>query len=328
MKKRSRLLAAVLLALSLCLSLAAPALSAGTFTDFETPLWKALQYESLPHYLKANDQKAEDYINQVNWMRAYLAVHPEEAAAFDGDSYYEKRVNASVPKDVYMQHSPGYFTGGYTEADFQVEMKACWLCGLWETFRRLEHARALAILYPDAFSAFDADAWFSAYYGGYPTEESKAEYMEQEGLADEEEFRLYLFALCEDGTYSRGYYTVAVDGVPMNFDVNGSISPLGTPDDILLVPARTMADRLGLTVSYDAAARSVTLAADGRSIVFTADRVDYTVDGQTRTLSGDYVFIYENRCYIPLPELADFLGCTWRWNGSHNAVFLQTTHKD
>ena len=137
----------LLLALSLTLSLAVPALAyEGENTD---PEW-------------------------VAWKTQWLAAHPEQAAAFDADAYFENEYLSGwwyYSKEEFMAE-----WGLETEQDFYDFMRDDWLAG-----RQADEARQVWMdqyeaAHPGALSAFDPDAWFQAHYYQDPKQAFMAEW--------------------------------------------------------------------------------------------------------------------------------------------------------
>ena len=121
----------LLLALSLTLSLAVPALAyEGENTD---PEW-------------------------VAWKTQWLAAHPEEAAAFDADAYFENEYLSDwwySSKEEFMSD-----WGLETEQDFCDFMRDDWLAGMQADEARQSWMDQYESAHPGALSAFDPDAWF------------------------------------------------------------------------------------------------------------------------------------------------------------------------
>lgn len=149
----------LLLALSLTLSLAVPALAyEGENTD---PEW-------------------------VAWKTQWLAAHPEEAAAFDADAYFENEYLSDwwySSKEEFMSD-----WGLETEQDFCDFMRDDWLAGMQADEARQSWMDQYESAHPGALSAFDPDAWFQAHY----YEDPKQAFMAEWGLETQDAFRDFM----------------------------------------------------------------------------------------------------------------------------------------
>lgn len=318
-----------LLALGLALSLAAPGLA---YEDTDPPLWTLARYAdrgSFEDYLFQAGLTETEYAEMAEWVCRYLAEHPEDSAAFDADAWFEEKLcyppgNPSGKANWFSWQLPSY-----TEADFQKEMRYDWLTGLYRVWQEAQSSLDVSAQYPEEYAAFDADAWFAGYYGGILSV-SKASYMQQESLPDEEGFRRAMFTEWYSGT--RGRYngvTVTAAGTPIQFqtvrDAAGETALPISRDGRILVPARTIAEALGFAIGYDASSGTVTCSGAGRTVRFTIDRTDYTVTigEEVRLLSLDVPACAENgRTYLPLRALAEALGHTVTWIGPFHTAAL------
>lgn len=163
----------LLLALSLTLSLAVPVLAyEGENTD---PEW-------------------------VAWKTQWLAAHPEEAAAFDADAYFENEYLSDwwySSKEEFMSE-----WGLETEQDFCDFMRDDWLAGMQADEARQTWMDQYESAHPGALSAFDPDAWFQAHY----YEDPKQAFMAEWGLETQEAFKDFMLDDYVDTQYIKNIF--------------------------------------------------------------------------------------------------------------------------
>lgn len=316
----------LLLALVLCLFLV-PAALAGC----GTPLWQLARYAdkgTFSDYLSEYGLTEVEYACMEKWVDRYIQVNPEKYAAFDADAWFEENLchppgNPSGKSNWFASQLPGY-----QEVDFQKEMCYLWLTGLYNRHERTQRGEDASARYPSEFADFDADAWFAGYYGGI-VGVTKADYMAQKGL-EEEGFRTAMFTEWVDGASSRsGGLVVTVEGIPIQFQtVRTTAEEVAEPvvrDGRILVPLRTVAQGLGLTVTYDEAARTATCTKGDVTVVFTLDSTACSVvslNGTTTLTLDVSAAARDGRIYVPLRALGEVLGYAVTWNAPFQTAAL------
>lgn len=97
--------------------------------------------------------------------------------------------------------------------------------------------------------------------------------------------------------------------------INGSVKNMDTvpviKSDRTFVPLRALSEAFGATVQFDEAKRTVTVDLDGKKVVMTVDKKDYTVDGKAGTAMDVAPYIDSNsRTMVPVRFVAEALGFT------------------
>lgn len=320
-------LCSFLLILALCFSSASFISSASEVT----PLWQLARYANqgtFADYLREYGLTEAEYTDMERWISGYIGGHPEEYAAFSADAWFAEKL--SSPPGNYSGKA-NWFSGqlpGYQEADFQKEMRYLWLTGLYDRYEKTQRSGDAPARYPSEFAAFDADAWFAGYYGGI-VGVTKADYMAREGL-EEEGFRAAMFTEWVDGASSRfGGLVVTVDGIPFQFQtVHTATEKVAEPvvrDGRILVPLRTVAQGLGLAVTYDEAARAAACTKGDVTVIFTLDSTAYSIVSPkgTATLTLDVpADARDGRIYVPLRALGEVLGYDVSWSAPFQTAVL------
>ncbi|MDI3317472.1 MAG: copper amine oxidase N-terminal domain-containing protein [Bacillota bacterium] len=109
---------------------------------------------------------------------------------------------------------------------------------------------------------------------------------------------------------------VFVNGVEPAFDVKPVVE-----HGRALVPVRAIVEALKATVSWDGANDSVTVQANGHTVVFTIGSKVAVVDGQSVTLDVAPV-IRGGRTLLPLRAIAQLLGVPVRWQAQGNIAVV------
>lgn len=320
----------------LCLLLAVMFALAGpqalAWEDSEPPLWRLARYAdrgTFADYLEENGLTEVEYACMANWVNRYRTVHPEWESLFDADAWFEKKLcappgNPSGKANWFADQLPGY-----TEADFQKEMRYLYLTGRYERDERTRKGSDVSGQYPEAFAAFDADAWFAGYYGAV-VGITKTDYLTQKGL-DEAGFRRDMFGEWAAGQRGRyGGAVVTVDGAPIIFETvnydGGSAS--GAVAGRIYAPLPALERALGFQSTYDPDARTLLCAKGDRSVRFALDSLHYSVtDGartEARILDAIPPFDTNSYPYLPLRALAEALGCGVEWNGLFSTACVTT----
>lgn len=82
-----------------------------------------------------------------------------------------------------------------------------------------------------------------------------------------------------------------------------------------LVPVRFITESIGAEVVWDEASRSATVTSDGKTIVFSLEKTEYTVDGITKQLDQPPLTI-NDRMMLPLRALSEEIGRKVFWDDS------------
>ena len=82
-----------------------------------------------------------------------------------------------------------------------------------------------------------------------------------------------------------------------------------------LVPVRFITESIGADVVWDEASRSATVTSEGKTIVFTLDKADYTADGEIKQLDQPPMTI-NDRMMLPLRALSEEIGRKVFWDDS------------
>lgn len=182
-------LLSLFLALTLVLTLGAPALAVGKTAEADQPTWQQMGYQSLEELLKESDYTETDYYRwnatpaeAEAWVEAYVATHPEEAAAFDAETYFAGVCGDTVTKADYMEAF-----GMADEDAFRKEMRHKWVVEQYQRAEDQAVITAYTAAHPDEVAVFDAEAYFAANYMDYF--ETKEELMDSWGIQTSEDFR-------------------------------------------------------------------------------------------------------------------------------------------
>lgn len=92
-------------------------------------------------------------------------------------------------------------------------------------------------------------------------------------------------------------------------------------NDRTLVPMRVIFEKLGATVDWDEATRTVTANKDGRTIQLTIDNTTALVDGKEVTLDVPAMQL-NDRTMVPVRFIAETLNCKVDWDGFAQTVYV------
>ncbi len=113
---------------------------------------------------------------------------------------------------------------------------------------------------------------------------------------------------------------------PISVTVNGTAvkwtdaTPYVDKNSRTMVPLRAVGEALGLTVSWNGAAREAIFSNGSKTIYFPIDKKYYkTQNGGTVTMDTAAV-VSKGRTYAPVRYLAEYFGYTVSWNGSTKTV--------
>ena len=92
-------------------------------------------------------------------------------------------------------------------------------------------------------------------------------------------------------------------------------------DGRTLVPARFIAENLGMDVTFDNDTREVGLSGNGYNVKMTLDKAEYTVNDKPYTLDVPAAAI-NDRTMIPLRAMAEAVGMKVEWDGERKLIYL------
>ena len=99
--------------------------------------------------------------------------------------------------------------------------------------------------------------------------------------------------------------------------------PFIDANDRTMVPLRAVADAMGLTVNWDAAAREASFTGGSRIIIFPIDSATArTSDGGAVQMDTAAVIV-SDRTYAPIRYLAEFFGHEVGWDGAAQTVIIK-----
>lgn len=112
---------------------------------------------------------------------------------------------------------------------------------------------------------------------------------------------------------------------PVAVAINGAVQSFEQPPVIVngstLVPLRAIFEKLGATVVWDQATRTVSGAKDKKRIVLTIDKKDATVGGSKVTLEQPAV-IMNGSTMVPARFVSESLGASVAWDGTTRTVSI------
>lgn len=105
-----------------------------------------------------------------------------------------------------------------------------------------------------------------------------------------------------------------VNGIPKRIDNDDTnVVAAVNEDDRTMVPVRFISEAFGADVSWDEAARLVTIVKDDTTVEMTIDSKDYKVNGESASM--DTAAVIENdRTMVPLRAVSESLGLDVYWN--------------
>lgn len=130
--------------------------------------------------------------------------------------------------------------------------------------------------------------------------------------------------------------------IPYDFSINSIVYPI-TYNDRTYIPARFLAEAIGLNVSWDGATQTVGFVDEGsNAIVYDVEHGDRTPFNDTAllnknikfTMNGEpfvptetdgsicYPLTYKDRTYIPARFIAEKAGMSVDWNGATQTVII------
>jgi len=112
---------------------------------------------------------------------------------------------------------------------------------------------------------------------------------------------------------------VQVNGDPVTF---ADVQPQ-TMGTVVMVPIRSVCDKMGAPVDWDPATQAVTCKINGSDVILHIGSSEATVDGQMRYLDLPPT-VQNGRTLVPMRFLGDSLGNAVTWNGDTNLVAITT----
>ena len=113
---------------------------------------------------------------------------------------------------------------------------------------------------------------------------------------------------------------VTVNGVPVEWT---DAQPFINADSRTMVPLRAVGDALGLTVTWDAAAREAVFTDGNKTLRFPiGSTIAYTGEGEALPMDTAAVIVGD-RTYAPARYLAEYFGCTVGWDGAARTVVIE-----
>lgn len=108
---------------------------------------------------------------------------------------------------------------------------------------------------------------------------------------------------------------IIVDGKVVGFDGQGPVAL----ERRLYVPMRGVLEKIGATVSYDSASRTVTATGNGRSITLPLEGSQGTVGGRSMRFA-ERPIVMNDRVLVPLRLLSEALGAQVDWDAEKMTV--------
>jgi SOS response regulatory protein OraA/RecX len=113
-----------------------------------------------------------------------------------------------------------------------------------------------------------------------------------------------------------------VNGSAQDIDPGNQTSPV-IINGSTFVPISAIIEKLGGTVTWDAADQTVTITLNGTSIVLNIGKTSATVNGEGKTLSGAPFLSTTGRTMLPLRFITENLGHSVRWEASNRTITIQ-----
>lgn len=367
MKRHFSKLTALILSLSLALSLALPA-----FADDTPP---------------AVPGPSEEWDSGSTAEKEWIAAHPEEVAAFDPYAYFseeyfyynspeeymeyceltqeafeqkmlsgwvqeqlaaEERAAwvAAHPEEVAAFDADAYFAEAYkwydsvqdyldtwdmTRAEFEQDMLDRWVSQQVYREKREKEIAEFKAKYPEECAAFDPYAYFGSI--GYSWYDDAWDYMEQHELTEEEFCREMFLDWMDDFksmAEDKELFGGSVRGI--NVMVNGQCIPF--PDarpelknDRTMVPLRSAMEYLGAQVDYDQEAGTAQVSMDGLSFTHVIGTDALTMSDGSTVKMDVPSYIQDGRTMVPVRFFSEVLGYEVLWDQSYQTAVLLDRQK-
>lgn len=358
MKKRFSKLTALVLSLALALSLVLPAFADGTSVDnISEPAWteekewiaahpeeaaafdpyayfaeEYFWYDSAQDYMEAWELTQEEFEQEMlfGWVQdqlaaeerdAWIAAHPEEAAAFDPYAYFEEEYSWYDSPEEYME------SWELTQEEFEADMLTRWASNQIYREKKEKEIAQFKAKYPEECAAFDPYAYYAQGY--YPEFYGTAqEYMEWMGQTEEEfcqdmflewmgEFRAIAGAKEQFGGSVRGI-NVMVDGQCIPFPDARPEAKNGRT----MVPLRSAMEHLGAQVDYDPETQIAQVSMDGLSFthVIGTDTLELSDGSAVKMDVASYA--KDGRTMVPVRFFGQVLGYEVLWDQYYQTAVL------
>jgi len=121
-----------------------------------------------------------------------------------------------------------------------------------------------------------------------------------------------------------GNYGAAVGGALVSIDSdNPNVHPYIDENSRTMVPARFVAERLGASVDWNAAAQKVTIKSGDRTIQMTIGSKSYTVNGVSYVMDTEPVIKSGwGRTMVPIRFISESLGRAVEWDAKNQLVII------
>jgi hypothetical protein len=107
---------------------------------------------------------------------------------------------------------------------------------------------------------------------------------------------------------------VVLQGAPVQFDADPFVE-----NDRTLVPLRTLSEKLGFMVEWDAATQQITLTKFPNKVVLWVGKTEAEANGKRLTLEVAPKIV-GNRTFVPLRFISEQLGANVYWNGEKSEI--------
>ena len=111
-------------------------------------------------------------------------------------------------------------------------------------------------------------------------------------------------------------------GVTAFYSGENEVVPYINGDNRTLVPVRFVAEKMGASVDWDEASRTVIIVLNGKTIRMPIDSRTYTVDGVAHTMDTAAVLPAHGRTMVPVRFVAEALGLNVGWDAAYNMVII------
>lgn len=129
---------------------------------------------------------------------------------------------------------------------------------------------------------------------------------------------LLLTAVFTFAPVSAAAIDVKIDNKKLNTDVPASII-----NDRTMVPMRAIFEKLGATVVWDDATKSITARKDGQTIKLTLNQKTAYINGSVNHLDSPPVTL-SGRTMVPVRFVSEAMGCTVKWDAKTETVNIYT----
>ena len=100
--------------------------------------------------------------------------------------------------------------------------------------------------------------------------------------------------------------------------------PFKDDQNRIQVPLRFVSEALGAKVGWDPESRTATVELGRRTLVFTIDKEEYTINEESKKMDTK-ALLKDTRTFVPVRYVSEGLGATVEWDESINTVYIDTT---